>query len=67
VSALEGNAIEITSANISGLTLLCEEFGFEELRAKLASSLPRQEQQRKTQKHGRESQRWKKRQSSKAA
>jgi uncharacterized coiled-coil protein SlyX len=43
VSALEGNAIEITSANISGLTQLCEEFGFEELRAKLPESRPVQE------------------------
>jgi hypothetical protein len=40
VSALEGNAVEITSANISGLTQLCEEFGFEELRAKLPESPP---------------------------
>jgi hypothetical protein len=39
-SALEGNAIEITSANFSGLTQLCEEFGFEELRAKLSESPP---------------------------
>jgi uncharacterized coiled-coil protein SlyX len=38
VSALEGNAVEITSANFSGLTQLCEEFGFEELRAKLSES-----------------------------
>jgi hypothetical protein len=37
VSALEGGAIEITSANLSGLSLLCEEFGFEELRSKLSS------------------------------
>jgi hypothetical protein len=40
VSALEGNAIEITSANISGLTQLCEEFGFEELRGKLSEFPP---------------------------
>jgi hypothetical protein len=40
VSALEGNAIEITSANFSGLTQLCEEFGFEDLRAKLSESPP---------------------------
>jgi uncharacterized coiled-coil protein SlyX len=36
VSALEGNTIEITSANFSGLTQLCEEFGFERLRGKLS-------------------------------
>jgi uncharacterized coiled-coil protein SlyX len=40
VSAVEGNAIEITSANFSGLAQLCEEFGFEELRAKLSESPP---------------------------
>jgi uncharacterized coiled-coil protein SlyX len=40
VSALEGNTIEITSANLSGLTQLCEEFGLEELRAKLSQSPP---------------------------
>jgi hypothetical protein len=43
VSALEGNAIEITSANFSGLSRLCEEFGFEGLRAKLSKSPPAQE------------------------
>jgi uncharacterized coiled-coil protein SlyX len=36
VSALEGTGIEITSANFSGLARLCEEFGFEDLRAKLS-------------------------------
>jgi hypothetical protein len=40
VSALEGNAIEIASADFSGLTQLCEEFGFEELRAKLSKFPP---------------------------
>jgi hypothetical protein len=40
VSALEGNEIEITSANISGLTQLCEEFGFEDLRSKLSEFPP---------------------------
>jgi hypothetical protein len=38
VSAIEGNSIEITSANFSGLFELCEEFGFEELRSKLSQS-----------------------------
>jgi hypothetical protein len=40
VSALEGNAIEITSANISELSQLFEKFGFEELRAKLSEFPP---------------------------
>jgi hypothetical protein len=40
VSALEGNAIEITSANFSGLSQLSDEFGFSELRSKLSESPP---------------------------
>jgi hypothetical protein len=41
-AAIEGNPIEITSENSSGLSQLCEEFGFEELRSKLSSQPPSQ-------------------------
>jgi hypothetical protein len=37
VSALEGKCPEITSANVEGLSLLCDEFGFEALTAQLLS------------------------------
>jgi hypothetical protein len=31
VSVIEGNAVEITAANIAGLSRLCREFGFDEI------------------------------------
>jgi hypothetical protein len=36
VSALEGDAVATTNKNIGGLSLLCDEFGFEELATKLS-------------------------------
>jgi hypothetical protein len=36
ISALEGGAVAITKENVGGLSLLCDEFGFEELAAKLS-------------------------------
>jgi hypothetical protein len=36
VSALEGDAVAITSKNIGGLSLPCDEFGFEELAMQLS-------------------------------
>jgi hypothetical protein len=37
ISALEGNAINITDTNYTKLQQLCEEFGFSELAAKLSA------------------------------
>jgi hypothetical protein len=36
VSAFENNRVDITDTNFTGLQLLCEEFGFDELSAKLS-------------------------------
>jgi hypothetical protein len=36
ISSLEGKAITITTANFTGLQLLCDEFGFSEIAAKLS-------------------------------
>jgi hypothetical protein len=35
-SALEGDAVDIANDNIGGLSLLCDEFGFEELAVELS-------------------------------
>jgi hypothetical protein len=40
VSALEGNVVEITDTNLTGLQRLCEEFGFSEFAAKLSKFSP---------------------------
>jgi hypothetical protein len=40
LSALEGNAINITDTNFTELHQLCEEFGFSELTAKLSEFCP---------------------------
>jgi hypothetical protein len=40
VSALEGNAVEITDTNFTGLQRLCEEFGFSDFAAKLSEFRP---------------------------
>ena len=37
VSALEGKNVAITTANFAGLSLLCEEFGFSGLSARLSA------------------------------
>jgi hypothetical protein len=36
VSALEGDVVGITKENVGGLSLLCDELGFEELAVKLS-------------------------------
>jgi hypothetical protein len=43
VSALEGKAMKITNTNFRELERLCEEFGFDELAAKLSKFLPSKE------------------------
>jgi hypothetical protein len=40
ISALEGNAINITNTNFTELQQLCEEFGFSEFATKLSKFIP---------------------------